>query len=499
MWRPQMGPQKALIDCPVYEIFYGGARGGGKTDGGLGKMGLKAQSYGRAFNCLFFRRELPQLDDAIERSQDIFGRMGAAWHDQKKTWRFPQGGRLRFRPLERPSDAEKYQGQNVSDVVIEEAGNFPDPAPIQRLHGVLRSTQGIPVQMLLTGNPGGPGQQWLKARYVDPAPMGMKIIRETINYQGQEIIRSRVYIPARVQDNRMLSDPAGYVASLHMVGSEQLVRAWLEGDFDVVSGAYFDCFRKEWHVVKPFKIPEHWTRFRSEDWGTARPFSIGWYAVASETVRTPCGKVIPRGALIKYREWYGVAMDGSGNLMPNVGIKATLTDVGRGIVEREAASEKLAYHVADPAMWLDIGGPTQARSQYEAIQEAAKQLGKPHSDVFWRKGNNQRIRRGKAKGGWDQMRERLIGEEQADGVRRPMLYFFETCVHSIRTIPSLQHDEVSPEDLDSDGEDHAADECRYACMSRPYESPKPTEKKPMTDLSDVSLNRLWKEQERRAW
>src|SRR5262245_14604606 len=100
VWRPQPGPQKALVDCPVAEIFYGGARGGGKTDGVLGKYALKAERHGAGFNAVFFRKELPMLDDAIERSRQIYGAIGAVWHEQRRTWRFPGGGRLRFRPLE---------------------------------------------------------------------------------------------------------------------------------------------------------------------------------------------------------------------------------------------------------------------------------------------------------------------------------------------------------------------------------------------------------------
>ena len=158
IWRPQRGPQKSLIDCALAEIFYGGARGGGKTDGVLGKYALKAERYGADFNAIFFRRELPMLDDAIERSHSLYGPIAPyGWNEQKKTWRFPNGGRLRFRPLERVSDAEKYQGQNVTDACVEEAGNYPDSAPIDRLNGVLRSAAGVPTQLILTGNPGGPG------------------------------------------------------------------------------------------------------------------------------------------------------------------------------------------------------------------------------------------------------------------------------------------------------------------------------------------------------
>lgn len=271
-----------------------------------------------------------------------------------------------------------------------------------------------------------------------------------------------------------------------------------EEAFEGAEGIFFDCFNRDLHVVRPFTIPKHWTRFRSEDWGTARPFSIGWYAVASETVRTKDdGKIIPRGALVKYREWYGVAYDEAGRVLANTGIKSTPQKVGRGIVEREAPGEQIAYHVADPAMWANTGGPSQAAQQRDAIRAASESQKKPGSDAVWKHGNNQRVRRNKAKGGWDQMRERLIGEDLGDGIERPMLYFFGTCTHTIRTIPALMHDDNYPEDLDSNGEDHAADETRYAVMSRPYESPKPTEKKPMTDLQSVTLDRLWKEQDQR--
>ena len=162
VWRPQAGPQKALIDCPYPEIFYGGARGGGKTDGVLGKYGLKAERYGQHLNAIFFRRELPALDDAVERSKQMFTPLGAHWSDQKKTWTFPWGGRMRFRPLERVEDAEKYQGQNVTDACVEEAGQYPQPAPIDRLNGIVRSAAGVPTQLILTGNPGGAGQGWIK-------------------------------------------------------------------------------------------------------------------------------------------------------------------------------------------------------------------------------------------------------------------------------------------------------------------------------------------------
>jgi hypothetical protein len=88
------------------------------------------------------------------------------------------------------------------------------------------------------------------------------------------------------------------------------VRAWLEGDWTVIEGAYFDCWRYEQHVVQPFEVPAHWARFRSMDWGSAKPFSVGWWAIVSDDYYVPRAeggpdRLLPRGALVRYREWCG--------------------------------------------------------------------------------------------------------------------------------------------------------------------------------------------------
>lgn len=440
-WRPQAGPQKALIDCPTTEIFYGGARGGGKTDGILGKYAIKANRYGEHFNAVFFRKEMPQQDDLIERAKEIYAPLGAQWLDQKKIFRFPNGGRIRFRPLENIADAEKYQGQNLSDAAVEEAGNYPSPAPIDRLFGSLRSTTGVPVQLILTANPGGPGHHWIKNRYIDPAPLGFTTHHRTL---PNGAVHRYVYIPSRVQHNRILlaNDP-GYVDRLYLVGSGELVRAWLDGDWSVIAGAFFPEFGEK-HIVAPVELSPTWLRFRAMDWGSAKPFSVGWYAVSDGDM-----DAFPRGAIVKYREWYGVQMKPDGSYEPNVGLKMTAEQVADGIKSREQEKE-VQYGVIDPAAFSQDGGPSIAERMF-------------YRDVTFRRADNARVARKGSMGGWDQLRQRLAGEEG-----RPMIYFFSTCVHSIRTIPVLQHDASRAEDVDTDGEDHAADETRYACMSRPW-------------------------------
>lgn len=439
IWRPQPGPQTALLTCPIFEVLYGGARGGGKTDGALGDWVAHADRHGDAASGLMVRRKRTELIDTIERSHQIFGPLGATFHAQDKLWRMPNGARLLFAYLENDSDAEAYQGHSYTRVYVEEAGNFPSEKPIAKLRATLRSRSGVRVGMRLTANPGGPGHQWVKARYIDPAPAGYQILRDE---NGLE----RVFIPARVGDNKILmaNDP-DYVARLKSSGSPELVRAWLEGDWNVIAGAYFPEFGPQ-HIVRPFEIPKAWMRFRAMDWGSARPFSIGWYAVSDGSL-----PAFPRGALIRYREWYGW------NGKPNEGCRMVAEDVGAGISERErlpdGGYEEIRYGVIDPAARAEDGGPALTERIYNG---SGRRVGFGAAD-------NKRVARNGAMGGWDQLRARLQGE---DG--RPMLYFFDTCVHAIRTVPALQHDEKNPEDVDSEGEDHAPDEIRYACMSRPY-------------------------------
>ena len=469
-WRPQVGPQHALVKCPLPEILFGGARGGGKTDGILGKWGIKEQQYGRGVNAVFFRKEMPQQDDLIERAKEIYVPCGAKWQDQKRMFLMPNGGRVRFRPLESIADAEKYQGQNLSDAAIEEMGNYPDPAPIDRLFGCLRSALGVPVQLIGTANPGGPGHQWIKQRYIDPAPLGMRVLERALP-NGK--LHKAVYIPSRVSDNQILlrQDP-GYVDRLYLVGSEQLVKAWLEGDWNVIEGAFFPEFSMQRHVLKPFEIPEYWARIRCGDWGSAKPFAFLWLAVSDGSL-----PIVPRGSLVAYREWYGW------NGKANQGSKMTAEEVGAGIRALENyrtgdgidVSETMADAVLDPAAFAQDGGPS-----------IAERMGVND----FRPADNKRVARQGAIGGWDQVRARLKGDEH------PMLYFFSVCAHIIRTLPALQHDKHNAEDVDSDGEDHAPDALRYGCMSRPWIKNAPNKPEPRFD-TQLTINEILRRQTQR--
>ena len=93
-----------------------------------------------------------------------------------------------------------------------------------------------------------------------------------------------MFIPSQLSDNpKLLENDPGYINKLRASGSPQLVRAWLEGDWNVIEGAFFPEFSTARHIIQPFRVPDYWTRFRSMDWGSAKPFSVGWWTVVRTT------------------------------------------------------------------------------------------------------------------------------------------------------------------------------------------------------------------------
>jgi hypothetical protein len=422
-------------------LFYGGAVGGGKSDYLLGDFAQDVPGpWGTHWHGVLFRKTYPQLEELIARSQEIYPPWfpGVHWQEGKTTWLWPNGATLKMRHLESSTDWMNYWGHQYTWIGWDELPTWPDMTSYQKLKARLRSAHYVPNKRIrATGNPGGPGHSIVKGYFrIDQHPLGGHIFEAG----GMR----RLFVRSRLADNRILlrHDPA-YATRLAGLGSPDLVRAWLEGDWNVIAGAFFPEFGDR-HIVDPVELPTHWTRFRAMDWGSAKPFSVGWYAVSDGELPQ-----FPRGALIKYREWYGMR-EGE----PNVGLKLTAEEVGQGIIKLEDKDERILYGVLDPSAFAEDGGPSIAEC-----------MSRNKGPVF-RAADNKRVSQRGAMGGWDQLRARLKGDESG-----PMLYLFSTCTHTIRTLPALQHDDTKPEDVDTDAEDHAADETRYACMSRPWAMP----------------------------
>lgn len=369
-------------------------------------------------------------------------------------WMWPNGARLRFGMLERHKDMSKFQGQSFTWIGWDELTQWPDDKAYRYLRARLRSKWKCPTKRIRSAsNPGGPGHHWVKKHFVSHAPTGY-IPRLDIE-SGHEVM----YIPGLIRDNPYLSenDPT-YIARLAALGSPSMVKAWLNGDWSVTEGAFFENWDDNRHVIPAFEIPDSWTRFMVGDHGSAEPFAILWFAVAQDTIavhrRNGAPVYIKRGALVCYREWYG--WDG---IHANVGIKLSAEKIAEGIVAREINEPRLDNgRTAIKYRIMDVGeGATSGPTVLERM------AAKPHQ-IFCNKpdGLKARVSRHGKLGGWDALRHRL-GETNDF----PMLFFFETCTECIRTIPSLQHDDANPEDV-APGEDHAGDAVRMACMSRPY-------------------------------
>ncbi|MCS7084464.1 MAG: terminase family protein [Bacteroidia bacterium] len=455
-WKPQPGPQtEAIRKAWVDEILYGGAAGGGKSSWLLGDFAQDVpRPGGENWHGILFRRTYGQLEDLIQQSLDLYPKWFdpenkglVKWMAGEKTWRWANGATLKMRYAEHEDDWIQYQGHSYCWIGFDELTSWPTPTIYLRMKARLRS--GDPRhkyrRIRATANPGGPGHVWVMNYFrIAEYPNGGTVLHDPVS--GMK----RLYIKARVTDNKklLLADPL-YPKRLEALGTPELVRAWLEGDWDVVQGAYFTEFDPRKHVITYPLIPPYWTKFRAMDWGAAAPFAVLWIAV-SDGQPTLCGRVFPKGALIVYREWYGArqGINKDGNLTGNVGLKLSAEEVAFGILERDNG-ETLDDAVIDPAAFIQNGGISIAEAMARATD----------GKLMFRKGDNKRIP------GWQSIRDRLRG-----GVEGPMLYIAETCENLIRQLKTAQHDEQKPEDVDTDIEDHAIDALRYGCMARPWVS-----------------------------
>jgi hypothetical protein len=320
----------------------------------------------------------------------------------------------------------------------DELGNYPTSRPIDLLRATLRSSTGVPCYFRGSANPGGTGHNWLRARYIDPAPP-MTPFAATETVAGETITVKRCFIPSTLEDNALLmrNDPGYWQRVMAATGgNEALLKAWRYGLWDIVSGGMLDdVWDTAVHALEPFEVPQAWRIRRAFDWGSSRPFSCGWWAHADgETSTGLLGRVYPKGTRFRIMEYYGW------NGKPNEGLRMTNTEIARQIKAMEDASPYKGRIDAGPAdsQIFDVVNGTSIAQQMAACGIAWKPA---------QKGPGSRRQ------GWSVLRQLLKASLQWP-MEEPGLFVFNTCRQFIRTVPILPRDKSDADDADSDAEDH---------------------------------------------
>ena len=447
--------QSDALQSTATEILYGGAAGGGKSHlfrtaliyWGLAVPGL--QTY-------LFRRTLPDLWRNHMDGPTSFPALLAPWvktglariNHSKGFIDLPGGSRINLCHCQHAKDVYNYQGAEMHVLAIDELTQWQRDMYLFLRSRVRMVSVKVPEQfrglfprIICGANPGGVGHNWVKSDFIDVQP-----VFQISRMPGKEGGLRRQYIPARLEDNpALLRDDPDYINRLDGLGNPALVKAMKEGDWDIVAGgAIDDVWNRDAHVLEPFEVPPTWRIDRSFDWGSSKPFSVGWWAESDgteATMRDGSKRCWPRGTIFRIAEMYGW------NGKANEGCRMLAVEVARKILELEARVFKgraVAPGPADSAIYDAENG--------QSIGDDMAAAG-----VLWERADK---RPGSRKAGLETLRRRLKA-----CLTRPMeesgLFIFSTCAQFIRTVPVLSRDSRDPDDVDSGAEDHVYDETRY--------------------------------------
>lgn len=418
-------PKQRLFQASIEEYpctLYGGAKGGGKSYSLRNILLIRRIQYPGS-NGVIFRRTYPELEaNHIRPLFQEFPVLREYWNEGKKLLTLPNGSTLQFCHCNNETDIDLYQGREFHDLGIDEAGQWTE-GMFRKLQGSNRSSRaGIKARTILTGNPGGVGHTWLKRIFIE---------RRT---NSRERICDYNFIQALVDDNPALieNDPE-YVHRLNTEPNEALRRAYRYGDWDIFAGQYFTELRRETHFINPFKIPEHWTRFGSYDFGFNHPAAFGWFAVDED------------GNVYLYREF----------------VKAQLrVDQFAGELLRYSDTRDLSPIIGGLDCWAKKGIIKQGTPPTIAEEFT-------NHDLTLTRAKIDRVQ------GANQLRSYLAWQGKPNN--KPLFYIFNTCPITFDCLTRMQHDPDHVEDVlksdASDGDplsgDDAYDMVRYALMSRP--------------------------------
>lgn len=422
-------------------------------------MRVLAVSYSVAVPQLqtyLFRRTSPDLMANHMVGAGSFPDMLGPWLESKHVtinWsknqiRFWNGSIIHLCHCQHEKDLTSYQGAQVGLLLIDELTHFTE-SMYRFLRGRVRlgSTE-VPEEYknklpkCVSGtNPGGIGHNWVKKTFIDFAPPN-----EVVQMGKDEGGLKRQFIPAKLQDNFVLmqNDP-NYADRLSGLGTDNLVSAMLDGNWDIAEGGYFDdIWSRDIHVIKPFEIPSSFRVDRSFDWGSSKPYSVGFWAESDGSqVTLSDGSITtyPRGTLFRIGELYGW------NGKADEGCRKTAKEIAEDIVGYQNSvtwGKRVVPGPADSAIYTKENG--------NCIADDMKEAG-----IRWVPADK---RPGSRISGWQQMRK-LMKAAYESPRESPAIYIFDTCQQFIRTVPTLPRDPSNTEDIWSKSEDHVGDESRY--------------------------------------
>jgi phage terminase large subunit len=312
---------------------------------------------------------------------------------------------------------DKILGLEYQLLILDEGPLFPEEM-FHKCYGSVRNANdnGFIATVLITGNPGGISHNYFKTRFIKP---------EYDKWNPGELKEKDKYkfIQAKVADNPKLGKE--YTDKLEAL-PEHLRRAWLEGDWDVFEGQFFDMWDPRVHVVKEFDIPEHWQKWAGMDLGYTEkhPTVVEWFAQDPITLD-----------VYMYNEWVSQP-------------KGSVEEYTEQLKDIGAMNTRIPIY-ADPSMW---NSTTKTNSSQESPAMLMMREGLPLLIA-----ENNRLN------GWRIMKEWLHWGNN----KMPKLYVFNCCQMFIETVGRLQYnrntsDITKVEDLDTKGPDDAVDAVRYA-------------------------------------